>query len=147
MERTVFLDHYRICTNQDGSPETVSRAGAATSYKAIDTRSNAAVQLQLVPLAIVDAAKREQFKERAETAQKLDHVNIAKILTVGIEQDHLVLISENLEGETADGWIVAHGTMSADSVLRIALQVVRAIKAAVFFNLTHRAIQPSNLKI
>src|SRR2546421_1414103 len=147
MERRIFFEHYRICTNQDGSPQEVSRTGAAIEYKAIDMRSNEAVRLQLIPMSIIDGAKREQFKERAETAQRLDHVNIAKLVEVGVEQDHLVLISEYLEGETADCWIVAHGPMAADAVLRIGLQVVRAIKAAAFFNLTHRAIQPSNLKI
>src|SRR5256714_2120699 len=147
MERRIFFEHYRICTNQDGSPQEVSRTGAAIEYKAIDMRSNEAVRLQLIPMSIIDGAKREQFKERAKTAQKLDHVNIAKLVEVGMEQDHLVLISEYLEGETADSWIVAHGPMAADAVLRIGLQVVRAIKAAAFFNLTHRAIQPSNLKI
>ncbi len=104
MERRIFFEHYRICTNQDGSPQEVSRTGAAIEYKAIDMRSNEAVRLQLIPM-------------------------------------------EYLEGETADSWIVAHGPMAADAVLRIGLQVVRAIKAAAFFNLTHRAIQPSNLKI
>src|SRR2546430_17466496 len=147
MERRIFFEHYRICTSPDGSPQEASRTGAAIEYKAIDMRSNEAVRLQLIPMSIIDGAKREQFKERAETAQKLDHVNIAKLVEVGMEQDHLVLISEYLEGETADSWIVAHGPMAADAVLRIGLQVVRAIKAAAFFNLTHRAIQPSNLMI
>src|SRR5207302_1384547 len=55
--------------------------------------------------------------------------------------------SEHFEGETADSWIVAHGPMPADAALRVGLQVVRAIGAAAFFNLTHRAIQPSNLMI
>lgn len=147
MERTIFLEHYRICTNHDGSPHGVSRTGAAIEYKAIDTGSNETVRLQLIPIALIDDAKREQFKERAETAQKLDHVNIAKVLRVGVEDDHFVLVSEFLEGETADSWIVSHGPMTADAVLRVGLQVVRAIQAAAFFNLTHRAIQPANLKI
>src|SRR5436305_8017537 len=37
--------------------------------------------------------------------------------------------------------------MPVDAALRVGLQVVRAIGAAAFFNLTHRAIQPSNLMI
>lgn len=147
MERTVFLQHYRLCTNHDGSPQGVGRSGAATSYKAIDTRSNQPVQLQLVPFAMIDEAKRNQFKERAETAQRLDHINIAKVIRVDVEHDYLVLVSQYLEGETADNWIVAHGPMSAHAVLRVGLQVVRAIKAAAFLNLTHRAIQPSSLAV
>ena len=147
MEQTTFLKHYRICANEDGSPNEVSCTGAVTNYKAIDTRSKEPVTLQLIPLAIVDQRKRQQFKERVRTAQKLDHINIAKVLAVGVEHEYFALVSEYLEGETVDSWIVAHGPMPADAVLRIGLQVVRAIAAAAFFGLTHRAIQPSNLLI
>src|SRR5437660_11748251 len=147
MEQTTYFEHYRICTDEDGSPQEVSRSGAAINYKAIDTRSNESVALQLIPISTFDKTKREQFEDRARTAQKLDHINIAKIFAVGVEHDHFGLVSEYLEGETADSWVVAHGPMPADAVLRAGLQVVRAIAAAAFFNLTHRAIEPSNLKI
>src|SRR5258708_1896279 len=145
MEPTTFLEHYRIGTGEAG--REVSRTGAAINYKAIDTRTHDPVRLQLIPLATVEPTKLQQLKERAETAEKLDHVNIAKTFAVGVEHDYLALVSEHLEGETADSWIVAHGPMPADAALRVGLQVVRAIGAAAFFNLTHRAIQPSNLMI
>src|SRR5437868_10334349 len=147
MEHTTFFKHYRFSTGEDESAQKVSRTGAAINYKAIDTRSNQPVQLQLIPVATIEPTKLKQLKERAETAEKLDHVNIAKTFAVGVEHDYLALVSEHLEGETADSWIVAHGPMPADAALRVGLQVVRAIGAAAFFNLTHRAIQPSNLMI
>jgi serine/threonine protein kinase len=147
MEQTTFFEHYRICTNDDGSPGEVGRTGAAISYKAIDTRSNDPVLLQLIPLAAVDATKREKFEEHARAAQKLDHINIARIFAVGVDHEHFGLVSECLEGETADSWIGAHGPMPVDAVLRVGLEVIRAVAAAAFFSLTHRAIQPSNLMI
>jgi len=145
MEPTMFFEHYRICTSEAG--REVSRTGAAINYKAIDTRSHEPVRLQLIPLATIDPEKLAQLKERAETAEQLDHVNIAKTFAVGVEHDYFALVSEHFEGETADSWIVANGPMAADAALRVGLQVVRAIGAAAFFNLTHRAIQPSNLMI
>src|SRR5206468_6159645 len=147
MEPTTVFEHYRICTNEDESAQEVSQTGAAIKYKAIDTRSHEPVRLQLVPLATIDPEKLAQLKERAETAEKLDHVNIARTFAVGVEHDYFAIVSEHFEGETADSWIVAHGPMPADAALRVGLQVVRAIGAAAFFNLTHRAIQPSNLMI
>jgi len=147
MEHTTFFEHYRVSTGEDESVQEVSRTGAAINYKALDTRSHEPVQLQLIPVATIDPAKLQQLKERAETAEKLDHVNIAKTLAVGVEHDYLALVAEHFEGETADSWIVANGPMPADAALRVGLQVVRAIGAAAFFNLTHRAIQPSNLMI
>src|SRR2546430_7406388 len=145
MEPTTFFENYRICTSEAG--REVSRTGAAINYKAIGSRSHEPVRLQLVPLATIDPEKLAQLKERAETAEKLDHVNIAKTFAVGVEHDYFALVSEHFEGETADSWIVTNGPMAADAALRVGLQIVRAIGAAAFFNLSHRAIQPSNLMI
>ena len=145
MEPTTFFEHYRICTGEES--REVSRTGAAINYKAIDTRSHDPVRLQLIPKATIEPEKLAQLKERAETAEKLDHVNIAKTFAVGIENDYFALVSEYFEGEPADSWIIENGPMGADAALRVGLQVVRALGAAAFFNLTHRAIQPSNLMI
>jgi serine/threonine protein kinase len=145
MEQETFLEHYRIATGEAG--HEVSRTGAAINYKAVDTRSHETVRLQLIPLATIDSEKREQLKERAETAAKLDHVNIAKTFAVGVDHDYFVIVSEYIEGEAADSWIVENGPMAADAALHVGLQVVRALGAAAYFNLTHRAIQPSNLMI
>ena len=143
MEPTTYLEHYRICTSEAG--REVSRTGAAINYKAIDTRSHETVRLQLIPLATIEPEKLAQLKERAETAEKLDHVNIAKTFAVGVDHDYFVIVSEHIEGETLDSWIAENGPMAADAALRVGLQVVRALGAAAHFNLTHRAIQPANL--
>src|SRR4029077_7919223 len=145
MEPTTFFEHYRIGTGEAG--QEVSRTGAAINYNAIDTRSHEPVCLQLIPLATIDPEKPAQLKERAETAEKLDHVNIAKTFAVGVEHDYFAIVSEHFEGETADSWIVENGPSAADAAFWVSPQVVRAIGAAAFFNLTHRAIQPSNLMI
>jgi serine/threonine protein kinase len=145
MEPTTFLEHYRIGTGEAG--REVSRTGAAINYKAINTRTHDPVRLQLIRLATIEPERLAQLKERAETAAKLDHVNIAKTFAVGVDHDYFVIVSEHIEGETADSWIVENGPMPADAALRVGLQVVRALGAAAYFNLTHRAIQPSNLII
>src|SRR5947199_6493710 len=145
MEPTTVFENDASGTGQAG--REVSRTGAAINYKAIDTRSHEPVRLQLIPLATIEPEKLAQLKERAETAEKLDHVNIARTFAVGVEHDYFAIVSEHFEGETADSWIVANGPMPVDAALRVGLQVVRAIGAAAFFNLTQRAIQPSNLMI
>jgi len=84
MEPTTFFEHYRICTGEAG--REVSRTGAAINYKAVDIRSHEAVRLQLIPKSTIEPEKLAQLKERAETAEKLDHLNIAKTLAVGIDR-------------------------------------------------------------
>jgi serine/threonine protein kinase len=147
MDYPSFFEHYRVCTKVDGSPDEVSRVGPAINHKATDTRSGETVTLQLIPLAAIADPERERLEERVRSVQKLDHVNIAKLFTAGVEHDYFALVTEHLEGETADAWTVTHGPFAADAVLHVALQVVRAVAAAAFHGLTHRAIQPSNLMI
>ena len=147
MEGTVYFQHYRVCTDEQGAPEQVSRSGAAINYKAVDTRSGDPVTLQLLPLTAIDPKTREALEERAEAVQKLDHVNIPKVREAGLESERFVFVSEYLQGETADSWVIAHGPLPPDAALRVALQVVRAIAAAAFHGLTHRAIQPANVLI
>jgi hypothetical protein len=142
MERTEFFDRYRISPG-----EVISRTGAATDYRATDMRSGETVLLQLIPLTAVDQAKRAQFEERVRIVQQIDHINIARVLRTESDDEYLGLVSEWVEGETTESWIVSHGPMSADAVLRIGLQIVRALGAAAYFGLSHRAIGPGNIKI
>ena len=147
MDETIYFQRYRVSTDEQGIPEEVSRSGAAINYKAVDTQTGEAVVLQVIPLAAISQAGREQFEQRAEAVQKLDHVNIARVREAGTEDQRFVFVSEYLQGETADSWVIAHGPLPPEAVLRVALQVVRAIGAAAFHGLTHRAIQPANLLI
>lgn len=147
MERTKFFEHYQICTRKDGTPREVRRSGAAIHYKAIDNQNHGPVMLQLIPIATVDESKRDQFEEQARSVQKLEHLNVARVLDVVKDDDHIGVVSEYVEGENTEAWLVEHGPMEADAVLRIGLQVVRALNAATFHGLAHRAIQPSNIVI
>ena len=147
MERTTFLEHYRICVKHDGAPQELSRTGTVITYKAVDDRFGESVALKLVPIASIDPATQERVEAEASAAQKLNHVNIAKVVDFGREDGDLVYVSEYVEGEALNSWVDEHGPMPADAVLRVALQVVEALSAASSYRLTHRAIQPSNLII
>src|SRR5438477_960770 len=143
----MFSENYSVCLNDDGSARALERNGPVVTYKAIGYDSGRAVAMQLIPLTSIDEVDRVRFEESARAAQKLDDSNIARVFDVGIEDDHLVFVTEYLEGETAKAWIDAHGPMPADAVLRIGHQVMNALAAAATHSLTHRSIQPANLMI
>src|SRR6266513_4225172 len=143
----MFSENYSVCLNDDGSAREIERNGPVVTYKAIGYDSGRVVAMQLIPLASIDEVDRVRFEERARAAQRLDDSNIARIFEVGIEDDHLVFVTEYLEGETAEAWIRAHGPMAADAVLRIGHQVMNALAAAATHGLTHRSIQPANLMV
>src|SRR6266480_3351623 len=143
----MFSENYSVCLNDDGSPREIARRGPVVTYKAIGYDSGRAVAMQLIPLANIDEVDRVRFEESARAAQRLDNANLGRIFDVGVKDDHLVFVSEYLEGETAEAWIRAHGPMPADAVLRIGHQVMNALAAAATQGLTHRSIQPANLMI
>ncbi|HEY1893331.1 MAG TPA: protein kinase [Chthoniobacterales bacterium] len=143
----MFSENYSVCLKEDGSPREIARSGPVVTYKAIGNESGRVVAMQLIPLASIDEVERVRFEENARMAQKLDNADLASIFDVGLEPDHLVFVSEYLEGETADAWIRAHGPMPADAVLRIGLQVMNVLAEAATQSLAHRSIQPANLII
>src|SRR5438552_10259141 len=147
MERTRFLQHYRIRVRSDGTPCEVDRNGAGVTYEAVDERTAEPVSLKLIPLESIDPAAREQFEEQISTARKLRHVNIAKIFDFGREGGDFVYVSEHLPGETLAAWVGSHGPMRADAVLRVAEQIVSVLSSASFHKLPYPCIQPSDVMI
>jgi serine/threonine protein kinase len=147
MEQRIFFDHYRVCAKDDGSLQELSRIGELITYKAVDIHSAEPVVIGLLPIGNVDSAERGELEEQARAAQQLDHVNIARLHAFGIDEDYFIYVSEYPQAETLDSWIAAHGPLPVEAVLRVGLQVVRALGAAAFSGLSHRAIQPSNIAI
>ena len=144
MERTIFLQHYRIRVGSDGNPYEIERDGA-TTYEAVDERTGEPVSLKLISTESIGTALREQFQEHAFAAQKLRHVNVAKVLDFGREGDDFVYVSEHLPGETLAAWVRSHGPMPVDAALRVAEQIVSVLSSASFHKLPLPSIEPSDI--
>ena len=147
MERTTFLNNYRIRLQYDGTPYEPDRDGPATSYEGVDERTAEPVSVTLIPTESIDAAEREGFEEHVSSAQKLHHVNIAKVLDFGREGDDYVYVSERLAGETLASWVRSHGPMPADAALRVGEQIVSVLSSAGFHRLPYPPIQASDLML
>jgi hypothetical protein len=145
MERTIYLQHYRVCLTSDGAPREISRDGAAITYEAVDKRSSDPVDLKLIPLESINPDVRKQLDEQARAAQMLRHVNIAKVYDFGREGGDFVCVSEHLPGETLEAWVANHGPMPADAALRVAEQVVSVLSSASFHRLPYPPIQPPDI--
>jgi serine/threonine protein kinase len=145
MERTIFLQHYRVCLGSDSAPNELGRDGAAIAYEAVDERSREPVALTLVPVESIDPAVRGQFEEQARAVERLRHVNIAKVFDFGREGGNYVYVSERLPGETLAAWVAQHGPMPADATLRVAEQIVSVLSSASFHKLPYPPIEPSHI--
>jgi hypothetical protein len=147
MERTIFLKNYRIRLQYDGTPYEPDSAGPAASYEAVDDRTGEPVSVTLIPVASIDPAERKAFEEHVSAAQKLRHVNIAKVLDFGREGDDYVYVSERLTGETLASWIRSHGPMPADAALRVGEQIVSVLSSTGFHKLPYPSIQSSEVML
>ena len=147
MERTTFLKNYRIRLQYDGTPYAPGIAGPATSYEAVDERTGEPVFVTLIPAESIDPTEREGFEEHVSAAQKLRHVNIAKVLDFGREGDDYVYVSERLAGETLASWVRSHGPMPADAALRVGEQIASVLSSAGFHKLPYPPIQPSDVML
>ena len=143
MERTIFLQHYRVCTGYDGTPNELGRDGSVTVYEAVDERSGDPVALTLVPIESIDHSLREQFEDQARAVQRLRHVNIAKVFDFGREGGNYVYISERVPGETLASWVTQHGPMPSDATLRVAEQIVSVLSSASFHKLPYPPVEPA----
>lgn len=147
MERTTFLKNYRIRLQYDGTPYDPASAGPTASYEAVDERTGEPVSVTLIPVESIDPAERQQFEEDALAAQKLRHVNIAKVLDFGRESDDYVYVSERLAGETLASWVRSQGPMPPDAALRVGEQIVSVLSSAGFHKLPYPPIQPSDVML
>src|SRR6267143_3138607 len=145
MERTTFLEHYRVCLGYDGTPNELGRDGGAVAYEAVDERSSESVVLTLVPVESIDPSVREQFEEQARAVERLRHVNIAKVFDFGREGEDYVYVSERLPGEPLATWVAQHGPMPADAALRVAEQIVSVLSSASFHKLPYPPVQPQDI--
>jgi len=143
MDSKIFLGKYRVRAEEFEAVGEV--ADSSLAYEAEEIDSGKKVVVEVVPAASLNPADRERLKAQAITAKALNHVNIAALYDFGVQDDHLVYLTEDFEGTTAEEWINANGPMPVGPVLRIASQVVSALTAAAFHGIVHRAINPSNL--
>src|SRR2546429_7968035 len=145
MQRTTFLEHYRLCVGYDGTANELGRDSEAVAYEAVDERSSEPVVLTLVPVAGIDPVVREQFEEQAGALQRLRHVHIAKVFDFGREGEDYVYGSERLPRETLAAWVAQHGPIPADATLRVAEQIVSVLSSASFHKLPYPPVQPQDI--
>jgi serine/threonine protein kinase len=143
MDSKIFLGKYRVSAEEIG--EVGEPSDGPLAYEGEEIDSGKKVIVEVVPVGSLEVAVREQLEAKAMAAKKLDHINIPALYDFGVQDDHLVYITEDFEGTLAEEWVNANGPMPVGPVLRIASQVVSALGAAAFHSIVHRAINPGNL--
>ena len=147
METKTYLSRYLITLDQYGQPIRLRRNGNATTYKAFDGQSSREVALEVIPAGTLKLSVQSKLEAEAETAKQIKQINIPMLYDFGIENNELIYAMEMVDGVTAEDWVKTHGPMPLGSALRIASQLVNALRAATFHGVFHHALSPANIMI
>ncbi len=134
----------------------LGRGPAGVVYRAvwaIDAGRTAAVKLYSHPAALAPDVVAT-FPADFLALKRLGHPNIVEYYDAGVHDGRPWFAAELVEGTDGGALLKAHvkkpgepGLAWADDVLRIAVQVARALKHGHHRSLLHRSLKPSNLLV
>ncbi|MCK4761412.1 MAG: protein kinase [Candidatus Aminicenantes bacterium] len=147
------ISHYKII-------EKIGQGGMGVVYKAEDSKLMRPVALKFLPIEMTrDQEARERFKLEAQAAAALNSPNIVTIHEIDEHKGTIYIVMEYIDGSTLSETITglklaAHkegaapaGPEEINSVLDIAIQVCRGLKAAHNSGIIHRDVKPQNIII
>ena len=116
--------HYRILRR-------LGKGGMGEVFLAEDTKQHGRkVALKLLPPELMQDANRiRRFKQEARAVLALNHPNILTIYELGEIDEHPVIATEFVEGETLRERL-KRGPLSTPEALRVAIQITEALRAA-----------------
>ncbi len=118
--------------------------GMGVVFRAWDERLHREVAIKVLQDNYKMPGMRERFLQEARAASGLNHPNICTIFDIGEQDGDPYLVMELLEGETLNERI-ARGALSADEIVRYAVEITDALTVAHAKGIVHRDIKPANI--
>jgi serine/threonine protein kinase len=123
----------------------LGRGGMGVVYLADDTQLSRRVALKaLTPAVAREPGSRERLKLEARAAALLAHPGIATVYALEEIDHELYLACEYVPGEPLRAMLVS-GPLPITQVVRIGLQLARALAEAHAHGIVHRDIKPENV--
>jgi len=124
----------------------IGQGGAGQVWLASDTRLERAVAIKVLSVEGPGAAAAERFGREARALAQLSHPFIVQVYDVGREDEYRYIVTEFVDGLDL-ATLISRGRIRISWAVRIAKQVVDAVKAAHDIDLVHRDIKPSNVLV
>lgn len=124
----------------------LGHGGMGTVYQGVhaQTGESAALKVLAAPLA-VEEGFRERFEAEIEALRKLNHPNIVQLLGFGQQDGHLYYVMELVDGASLEEELKRGRRFEWPEVVRIGLDMCRALRHAHDRGVIHRDIKPGNL--
>jgi serine/threonine protein kinase/cephalosporin-C deacetylase-like acetyl esterase len=116
-------------------------------YKAEDTRLKRTVALKFLPPELTQHERaRERFIREAQSAAALDHPNICTVHEIDEAEGKTFISMAYIQGSSLRKRI-EKGSMDADEVLDLALQIAGGLEEAHSKGIIHRDIKSANIMV
>lgn len=145
MEKIILDNRYEII-------EQVGVGGMAKVYKAKDRLLDRIVAIKVLKDQYAeDDEFLKKFNNEAQSAAKLNHVNIVNVYDIGEDmvagRKLYYIVMEYVEGTTLKDLIDKEGRLSNHDITDYSIQIAQALKSAHESGIIHRDIKPQNIMI
>lgn len=126
----------------------LGQGGVATVYKAACPNHSQPVALKILDQhAAADSSVHQGFEREFSITKRLNHPNIVHSLDAGETNGRTYMAMELVEGETLDGFLHHHKSISEKVTIDIIVQVAEALDYLHQLGIVHRDIKPSNIML
>jgi tetratricopeptide (TPR) repeat protein len=131
----------------DPEKDLLGRGGMGDVYRAIDNQSGEEVAVKALHAEIIahDPDLLKRFVREGEALRRLNHPNIVRMIAALEQQGQHYLVMEFVEGGSLQDVLTARGSLPADEVVKIALEVADALARAHHLGIIHRDLKPANV--
>lgn len=126
--------------------EKIGQGGMGAVYRAAQTKVGRYVALKLMrPKLAREQRYLERFLREARASARLNHPNIVQGIDAGMDKGYYYFAMEFVEGDTLRRIIQREQALAEPEVVKIGLQITRALAEAHKVGMVHRDIKPENI--
>lgn len=126
----------------------IGRGGTAAVHLARDMRTGGWCAIKiLVPKLAAREDIRQRFRRECDAMAQIGHPNVLRVMTWGIADGSMFLVTEFAQGGSVGGWVRRFGPMTPQRAVSLIDQVCDGVGAAHAHSVVHRDVKPDNVLI